>query len=108
MNGGASRALIRIARRSAGRSRWRSLLIVVLVLLPVAGMAGAATVLQTVTPAPERQVVGRMGQADLLMSLGSGGTEALLREHLPAGSRIEPFLDTPGTLVLPGIKVPVT
>jgi putative ABC transport system permease protein len=107
VNVGASRALVRIARRNAGRSRWRSLLIVVLVLLPVAGMAGAATVLKTVTPTAEREVVGRMGQADLLISPGSGGTEKLLRDHLPAGSRIEPFLDTAGTLVLPGIKLPV-
>jgi putative ABC transport system permease protein len=108
MNLGASRALVRIARRNVGRSRWRSLLIVVLVLLPVAGMAGAATVLKTVTPAPEREVVGRMGQADLLVSPVTGGTEKLLRDHLPPGSRIEPFLNTGGNLVLPGIKVPVT
>jgi putative ABC transport system permease protein len=108
MTVGAASALLRIARRNAGRSRWRSLLIVVLVLLPVAGMAGAATVLQTVTPAPEREVVGRMGQADLLISPGSGGTEMLLRDHLPAGSRIEPFLNTSGSVILPGVKVPVT
>jgi putative ABC transport system permease protein len=108
MNVGAARALVRIARRNVGRSRWRSLLIVVLVLLPVAGMAGAATVLKTVTPAPEREVVGRMGQADLLVSPASGGTEELLRAHLPRGSRIEPFLNTGGNLVLPGIKVQVT
>jgi putative ABC transport system permease protein len=107
MNVGTASALLRIARRNAGRSRWRSLLIVVLVLLPVAGMAGAATVLQTVTPSPEREVVGRMGQGDLLISPGTGGTEKVLRDHLPAGSRIEPFLNTAGTLVLPGIKVPV-
>jgi putative ABC transport system permease protein len=50
-----------------------------------------------------------MGQADLLVSPASGGgTEELLRTHLPAGSRIEPFLNTSGNLVLPGIKVPVT
>jgi len=108
MNGGSTRAILRIARRNAGASRWRSLLIVVLILLPVAGMAGAATVLRTVTPSPEREVVGRMGQADLLVSPGSGGSEELLRSHLPAGSRIEPFLTTGGNLVLPGIKVPVT
>jgi putative ABC transport system permease protein len=108
MNVGATRALVRIARRSAGRSRWRSLLIVILVLLPVAGMAGAATVIKTVTPAPEREVVARMGQADLLVSPASGGTEQLLRDHLPPGSRIEPFLNTSGNVVLPGIRVPVT
>jgi putative ABC transport system permease protein len=108
MNVGASRALVRIARRNVGRSRWRSLLIVILVLLPVAGMAGAATVLKTVTPAPEREVVARMGQADLLVSPATGGTEQLLRDHLPPGSRIEPFLNTSGNLVLPGIRVPVT
>jgi putative ABC transport system permease protein len=108
MNVGTSRALVRIARRNVGRSRWRSLLIVVLVLLPVAGMAGAATVIQTVTPAPEREVVARMGQADLLVSPATGGTEQLLRDHLPPGSRIEPFLNTSGNLVLPGIKLQVT
>lgn len=108
MNVGASRALVRIARRNVGRSRWRSLLIVVLVLLPVAAMAGAATVIKTVTPAPEREVVARMGQADLLVSPASGGTEQLLRDHLPRGSRIEPLLNTGVNLVLPGIKVPVT
>jgi putative ABC transport system permease protein len=107
MNSVASWALVRIACRNAGRSRWRSLLIVILVLLPVAGMAGAATVLQTVTPSPEREVVGRMGQADLLVSLGNNGSEELLRSHLPAGSSIEPFLNTEGNLVLPGIRVPV-
>ncbi|HET9680698.1 MAG TPA: FtsX-like permease family protein, partial [Candidatus Limnocylindrales bacterium] len=105
---GSSRSLLRLARRNVGRSRWRSLLIVILVLLPVAGMAGAATVLRTVTPAAEREVVGRMGRADLLVSPGSGGTEALLRDHLPAGSRIEPFLNTGDSLILPGIRLPVT
>jgi putative ABC transport system permease protein len=108
MNMGPSRALVRIARRNAGRSLWRSLLIVILVLLPVAGMAGAATVLQTVTPSPEREVVGRMGRADVLVSLADGGSEELLRIHLPPGSTIEPFLNTDGTIVLPGIRVPVT
>lgn len=108
MNVGASGALLRIAQRNVGRSRWRSLLIVVLILLPVAGMAGAATVLKTVTPAPEREVVARMGQADLLVSPASGGTEQLLRDHLPPGSRVEPLLNAGENLVLPGIKVPVT
>lgn len=108
MNRGAVWALVRIARRNAARSRWRSLLIVILVLLPVAGMAGAATVLKTVTPSPEREVVGRMGQADVMVSLGNGGSEELLRTHLPAGSTIEPFLNTDGAVVLPGIRLSVS
>lgn len=108
MNLRTARPLLLIARRNAGRSRWRSILVVALVLLPVAGMAGAATVLQTVTPAPERQVVGAMGEADLLVSPGSGGSPDLLRARLPAGSRIEPLLSTAGSLVVPGVRVPVT
>ncbi len=67
MNATSTRAIVRIARRNIGRSRWRSALIVLLVTLPVAGMVGAASVLQTVMPTPERSVAHRLGEADLVL-----------------------------------------
>ena len=54
MTGPTAALLLRIGRRSILRSRWRSLLIVVLILVPVAGMVGLATVVQTITPTAER------------------------------------------------------
>ena len=49
-----------------------------------------------------------MGQADLLVYPGPGGTEAALRELLPAGSTIDPMFATSETLVVPGMAVSVT
>jgi putative ABC transport system permease protein len=103
----AARALLRIGRRNIARSRWRSALVVVLILLPVAGMVGMATVLATSTPSPERVAAHRMGQADLLVYPGEGGDEAILRAKLPAGSRIEPIVETGATLIVPGLAIPV-
>lgn len=109
MNPMSSRAIFRIARRNVGRSRWRSLLISLLVMLPVAAMVGAATVLQTVMPTPERSVTHQMGQADLLVSPNaSEATGDALRAALPAGSRVEPFRFEEGRLVLPGMEASVT
>lgn len=108
MNASTTRALLRIGRRNVARSRWRSALVVVLILLPVAGMVGLATVLATSTPSPERVATHRMGQADLLVYLGEGGDEATLRVKLPTGSRIEPIVVIGGTLIVPGLAIPVT
>src|SRR5450759_3866131 len=109
MNATSSRAVVRIARRNIGRSRWRSLLISRLVMLPVAAMLGAATIVQTVTPTPERSVTHQMGEADLLVySAGSGATSDALRAALPAGSRVDPVRVAEGRLVLPGMEASVT
>ena len=108
MNTSTARALLRIGRRNVGRNRWRSLLVVVLIGLPVAGMVGGAAVLKTVTPAPERQAVNQMGRADFLVYPGEGGTDAALRARLPSGSVVEPILMEGGSLVLPGYTLPVT
>jgi len=109
MNATSSRAVVRIARRNIGRSRWRSLLISLLVMLPVAAMLGAATIVQTVTPTPERSVTHQMGEADLLVyPAGSGATGDALRAALPAGSRVEPVRFAEGRLVLPGMEASVT
>ncbi len=109
MNATSTRAVVRIARRNIGRSRWRSLLISLLVMLPVAAMLGAATIVQTVTPTPERSVTHQMGEADLLVySAGSGATSDALRAALPSGSRVEPVRVAEGRLVLPGMEASVT
>ena len=109
MNGAGSRALLRLARRSIGRSRWRSLLIGILILLPVAAMVGATAVMVAVTPTAEQSATHQMGEADAIVYLsGEGASEAKLRALLPAGSRMEPFLYAEDRLVLTGVQASVT
>jgi putative ABC transport system permease protein len=108
VNASVAGALLRIGRRNVGRSRWRSLLVVVLVLLPVAGMVAAGTIMKTVTPTPERLATQRMGAADLLVNIGEGGTLQLLEDRLPKEALVEPVLQSGGTLQLPGLLVSVT
>lgn len=100
--------LLRIGRRSILGSRWRSLLIVVLILVPVAGMVGLATIIKTITPTAERSATDQMGQADLLVYPGPGGDEAALRTLLPMGSTIDPVFASSATLVAPGVAVSMT
>jgi putative ABC transport system permease protein len=107
VTGATAGLLLRIGRRSILRARWRSLLIVVLILVPVAGMVCLATVITTITPTAERSATDEMGQADLLVYPGPGGTEAALRELLPVGSTIDPMFATSETLVVPGLAVSV-
>lgn len=108
MNASSAGALLRIGRRNVARSRWRSLLVIGLVLLPVAGMVAAGTIMKTVTPTPERAATERMGVADLLVNPGVGGSPQLLQRRLPEGSVIEPMLQTGATLVVPGLHVSMT
>jgi putative ABC transport system permease protein len=109
MNGAGNRALLRIARRSIGRSRWRSLLVAVLILLPVAAMVGATAVMVAVTPTAEQSATNQMGQANAIVYPSSeGASEAKLRARLLARSRLEPFLYTEDQLVLTGMQASVT
>lgn len=109
MNGAGTRALLRIARRNIGRSRWRSVLVVVLVLLPVAAMVGATAVMIAVTPTAEASATHQMGQADAIVFFSSeGATASKLRGILPAGGRMEPFLYGEDHLVLTGRQASVT
>jgi putative ABC transport system permease protein len=107
MNRAATSALLRLARRNVRRSVWRSLLIVVLVTLPVAGMVGVTSVMKTVTPTPERSVAARMGDADFEVFAGEGGSGDLLRARVPPGSVVEPLLRVTDKLTLPGLNVEV-
>jgi putative ABC transport system permease protein len=101
--------VIRIARREILRSRWRSLLVVLLVMLPVAGMVGAGAILQTVTPTAARAVTHQMGRADLIVhAVDAAATPEHLRALLPAGSRIEPIWADAGRLMLPGTEASIT
>lgn len=107
MNRVPTLALLRLARRNVRRSKWRSLLVVVLVMLPVAGMVGVTTVMKTVTPTAERIVTARMGDADFEIFAGEAGTGELLRERLPAGSTVDPLLRATDRLALPGLNLEV-
>jgi putative ABC transport system permease protein len=109
MNGAGTRALLRIARRNIGRSRWRSLLIAALILLPVAAMVGATAVMIAVTPTAQESATHQMGRADAIVYPSSDGASAArLRDLLPSGSRMEPFLFTEDHLVLTGMQASVT
>ena len=61
MTRGSLRVALRLGAGAARRGRWRSLLVIILIALPVLAMTGAATVLQAVTPTPERNATARMG-----------------------------------------------
>jgi putative ABC transport system permease protein len=108
VNTATAGALLRIGRRNIGRSRWRSLLVVVLVLLPVSAMVAATTIMQTVTPSAERIATHAYGAADLLVYEGPGGSLELLRSRLPAGSQIEPLLQRGADLAIPGMSLSIT
>jgi putative ABC transport system permease protein len=109
MRATSTRALVRIAWRSIRRSRWRSALIAVLILLPVAAMVGATAVMVAVTPTAEESATHQMGRADAIVYFSSAGASASkLREVLPGGSRSEPFLYGEDHLVLAGMEASVT
>jgi putative ABC transport system permease protein len=97
----AIRALARIARRDIARHRGRSILVLLLVLLPVAAMVAGIVLYRTTQISQERQDVARMGRADLLAYVQ---TEDELRPYLPAGSSIERVVQTEGSLDLPGAR----
>lgn len=56
------RVAMRMARRDIRRHRGRSLLIILLIMLPVAGMTGAATLVQSVQETPEERVQYQLGK----------------------------------------------
>jgi len=97
------RAVTRIAWRGIRRSRGRSALIVLLVLLPVAAMAAAIMLITTVSPTAEETVTNRMGVADYeVQPGGDGGTTDELVAMLPRGAQVEPWSYDVLRLVLPG------
>ncbi len=101
MSWSSARALARVAWRDVGRHRWRSILVALLVLLPVAGMVAGIAIYRTTTPTPEAEDLATFGRADLL---AFNTTRAELEAHLPTGTTLEPTLYTDGRIVLPGAR----
>jgi putative ABC transport system permease protein len=102
------RALLRLAARDARRDRWRTLLVVALIALPVAGLGAAVGITDTTQPTAEERVRDSHGEADLLLRFDSSqpdeaelGLEALAAE-LPDGSVIHPQWSAADGMVLDG------
>ena len=105
MTGSSIRALSRVARRDIARHGWRSLLVVLLVMLPVAAMVAGIAIFRTTQPTQEREAVAQIGRADLI---SFSTTRAELEGHLPAGSVVKPFASTELSIVIPGARIPVS
>ncbi len=110
-------AALRIARRDALRHRWRSLLIIVLILAPVAAGTGVDILYRTQTSA-ELERERTFGGADALVEtqpIQAGQrtlTQAQLQAALPAGSRLlferydsETVFTTPGRIAQASYQV---
>lgn len=61
----AARAMARVAWRDARRNRWRSLLVILMIGLPILGLTAAGAVIATATPTADERATGEMGNADL-------------------------------------------
>lgn len=89
----AGRAAFRLARRDALRHKWRSLLIIILILAPVAAATGVDVIYRTQTSA-ELERERAFGGADLIVypsfdsPRGSQLTQAQVEGALPDGSRV--------------------
>lgn len=101
-------AVLRISRRNIGRHRWRSALVVLLVLLPVAGMVGGLTYLRTTIPTAEERATAAMGRADALVYPNRSGASAeRLATVLPPGTRVDQITTREGQLEAPGRRLRV-
>lgn len=99
----ALRVLLRLAARDARRDRGRSLLVLIMVVLPVTGLVGAITFLDTVTPTAQDNADARLGTADALAF--PAGTEAdreALVAALPEGTQVEVVTTVVGSVAAQG------
>jgi putative ABC transport system permease protein len=99
------RVLARIARSDISRHRGRSLLVVALVALPVAAMVAGIALYRTTEPTQDRELVSRMGRADLI-AYNTARTD--LEALLPAESVIEPYVNLDGRIVTAGARPSVS
>ncbi|MFP5313406.1 MAG: FtsX-like permease family protein, partial [Actinomycetes bacterium] len=65
----SNQVALRLARRDIARNRGRSLLIILLIMLPVAGMTGAATLYQSSQRTPEEIVRYELGNTQARFSI---------------------------------------
>lgn len=110
------RPLLRLAARDARRDRWRSLLVLVIVALPVAGLVAAATLTDSTQATAEQNATAQMGRADLALfgsspaddgPVGDAGLLAALGE-LPDGTEVEVLRTLPGSVVVDGLALPLS
>jgi putative ABC transport system permease protein len=88
------RLAVRLARRDAARHPGRSALVVTLIALPVALLAGGVTLWATTERSPDQRATALMGTADGLLAFPDGTvSDTAWRGDLPAGARAVP-LDT--------------
>lgn len=98
------RVLLRLARRDARRDRGRSLLVLVMVALPVAGLVATITFGDSATPTVQQQATARMGAAGAIATAGgpdSDPTEFV--RSLPRGTKAEVVSHISGTIVADGV-----
>lgn len=86
------RAVLRIARRDALRSRGRSALVIAMIALPVLGVTTVDVVARTFELSPEQQALRQIGQADAVL-LDSGRTRVVQHGH---AGEVEPPARPPG------------
>lgn len=97
------RVLLRLAVRDARRDRGRSLLVLIMVVLPVTGLVGAITFLDTVTPTAEQNADARLGTSDALaFPAGADADRDALVAALPEGTRVEVVTSVAGSVVAQG------
>ena len=76
MNAAAFRAALRIARRDAWRAKWRSLLVIALIGLPVLVLSLADVTWRTYQLEPEQELTRELGAADALIQ-PTGGSDPI-------------------------------
>lgn len=95
MNLGSWRMSLRLARRDARRRLWRTVLVMVLVALPVAGLVIGTSVLRTDWVSGETSAEWQLGQADAQIGVSASPDAPMpsleeLAATLPQGSRLVP------------------
>jgi len=96
----ARRATTRIAWRQAKLAKWRSLLIVAMIGLPITALVAAGIIAVTITPSPEERALGERGNADFTIhtwdksSLTADDVVALLPPGSEAVVRRSWYVDT--------------
>ncbi len=83
-------ALLRLARRDARRNKGRSLLILLSLILPLAGLVAAVTLVHALTVPRATKATWAMGSADAILQVNQDGPAsptATVAKTVPAGSR---------------------
>ncbi len=101
----ALRALARVELRALRRNRARSLLVIALVAVPVAAMAGGGTLLRIVRPTADERRVATLGSAALRVDAGTAAEAAAARASLPPDARVDVVVFGQELLRAPGRRI---